>query len=289
MKAMHRDHCRTGAGAFTARQRMPGAVRRAGGAGTVLLVLLALSVAGPALPGPFSSPAFAQMPGGNPAEEIGLTIARVKYGGGGDWYSDPSSLPNWLSEFRRRTGVPTRAKEAVVSLTDDNLRAYPFLYMTGHGTIRLTSDEIDALRAYLEAGGFLYADDNYGMDTSFRAMVAQVFPERPLEVVPSSHPIFHCFYNLPGLPKIHEHDGKPPRGYGITIDNRLVLFYSYESDIGDGLEDPSVHRDPPAKRELAMKMAVNVLMYAITRNALAEDVAPSEDSHDADDGQSSTS
>ena len=213
-------------------------------------------------------PVAAQMPEGDPAEEYGVTIARVKYGGGGDWYSDPSSLPNWLSEFEKRTGVKTSREEKVVSLTDQNLRAYPFLYMTGHGTIRLTDAELTALRRHLEAGGFLYADDNYGMDRSFRRMVRQLFPEESLVELPNNHPIYHCFYDLPGLPKIHEHDGKPPQGLGLTIDDRLVIFYSYESDIGDGLEDPSVHNDPEEKRELAAKMAVNILMYAITQNAL---------------------
>ncbi len=139
--------------------------------------------------------------------------------------------------------------------------------MTGHGTVRLTPEELSALRRHLEAGGFLYADDNYGMDVSFRAMVRELFPEEQLEELPVSHPIYHSFYDLPGLPKIHEHDGKPPQGYGVAIDGRLVLFYTYESDIGDGLEDPSVHGDPPDKRELAIKMAVNILMYAMTQNA----------------------
>lgn len=211
---------------------------------------------------------YAQMPPTDPAEEYGVRIARVKYGGGGDWYSDPSSLPNWLEAFESRTGIQTQKEEKVVSLTDQDLRAYPFLYMTGHGTIRLAPEELTALRRHLEAGGFLYADDNYGMDKSFRAMVRQLFPEEQLEELPNSHPIFHCFYDLPGLPKIHEHDGKPPQAFGITIDGRLVLLYTYESDIGDGLEDPTVHNDPPEKRELAMKMAVNILMYAITQNAL---------------------
>jgi hypothetical protein len=211
---------------------------------------------------------YAQMPLGDPGEEYGVRIARVKYGGGGDWYADPSSIPNWLAEFELRTGIHTQKEEKVVSLTDEDLRAYPFLYITGHGTIRLTPAELSALRRHLEAGGFLYADDNYGMDPSFRAMVRQLFPEEELEPLPGSHPIFHSYYDLPGLPKIHEHDGKPPRGFGVSIDGRLVLFYTYESDIGDGLEDPNVHNDPPEKRELAIKMAVNILMYAITQNAL---------------------
>jgi hypothetical protein len=211
---------------------------------------------------------YAQMPIGDPAEEFGIRVARVKYGGGGDWYADPSSIPNWLAEFEGRTGVKTQPEQKVVSLTDENLRAYPFLYMTGHGTVRLTPDELSALRRHLEAGGFLYADDNYGMDSSFRATVRELFPEERLEELPNTHPIYRSFYDLPGLPKIHEHDGKPPQGYGVTIEGRLVLFYSYESDIGDGLEDASVHGDPPAKRELAIKMAVNILMYAIMQSAL---------------------
>jgi hypothetical protein len=210
----------------------------------------------------------AQFPSGNPEEEYNVRIARVKYGGGGDWYADPSSLPNWLQEFERRTGIKTYPEEKVVTLLDEDLRAYPFLYMTGHGTVRLSNDELEALRRHLEAGGFLYADDCYGMDESFRAMVRQLFPEKQLEELPTDHPIYHAFYDLPGLPKIHEHNGKRPQGFGIEYEGRLVLFYSYETDIGDGLEDPTVHNDPAEKRELAMKMAVNVLMYAITQDAL---------------------
>ncbi len=216
----------------------------------------------------FTPSGWAQFPTGDPAEEYGVRIARVKYGGGGDWYSDPSSIPNWLREFEQRTGIRTHPEEKVVSLTDENLRAYPFLYITGHGTIRLLDEERVALRRHLEAGGFLYADDNYGMNESFRAMVRRLFPEQELEELPNDHPIYHAFYDLPGLPKIHEHDGKPPQGFGIELEGRLVLFYTYESDIGDGLEDPRVHNDPPEKREQAVKMAVNILMYAITQNAL---------------------
>ncbi len=217
---------------------------------------------------PLPRASWAQFPTGNPEEEYGIRIARVKYGGGGDWYSDPSSIPNWLREFERRTEIKTYAEEKIVNLTDENLRAYPFLYMTGHGTIRLTQEELNALRRHLEAGGFLYADDNYGMDESFRAMAKRLFPEKELEELPDSHPIYHIFYDLPGLPKIHEHDGKPPQGLGISIDGRLAVFYTYESDIGDGLEDPLVHNDTEEKRELAMRMAVNILMYAITQNAI---------------------
>lgn len=205
---------------------------------------------------------------GDPRAEYWVRIARVKYGGGGDWYADPSSIPNWLKEFEKRTGIKTYPEEKVVSLSDENLRAFPFLYMTGHGTVRLSDKEVEALRRHLEEGGFLYADDCYGMDESFRAMVRKLFPEAELEELPNTHPIYHNFYDLPGLPKIHEHDGKPPQGLGVTLGGRLVLFYTYETDIGDGLEDARVHNDPPEKREQAVKMAVNILMYAIMRDAL---------------------
>ena len=213
-------------------------------------------------------PARAQALKGDPAEEFGVRIARLKYGGGGDWYNNPSSIPNWLTELERRTGIRTQKEEKVVSLTDENLRAFPFLYMTGHGSIKLTREERDALRAYLEDGGFLFVNDSYGMDPAVRAMVREVFPDHRFEEVSSSHPIFHSFYDLPGLPKIHEHDKKPPQAFGVEIDGRLVLFYVYESDIGDGLADPQVHNDPPAKREQAIKMAVNAFYYALTRHVM---------------------
>jgi hypothetical protein len=249
-------------------RRSIGAIRRIGAVALAALLVPAAPALEELSPGASRSRALAQMPAGDPAEEFGIRVARVKYGGGGDWYADPSSIPNWMKEFERRTGIPTIKEEKVVSLTDENLRAFPVLYMTGHGTIRLMPDEIASLRRHLEAGGFLYADDNYGMDDSFRALVAELFPEERLEELASNHPIYRSFYQLPGLPKIHEHDNKPPQGYGVTVDGRLVLFYSYESDIGDGLEDPAVHNDPPEKRELAIRMAVNILMYAITQNAL---------------------
>lgn len=205
---------------------------------------------------------------GDPSEEYGVRIARVKYGGGGDWYNNPSSIPNWLAEFERRTGVRTVKPEKVLALTDENLRAYPFLYMTGHGTIKLSSDERESLRAYLEDGGFLFINDSYGLDASVHAMVRELFPEQRFEELPNDHPIYHSFYDMPGLPKIHEHDKKSPQGFGVTLDDRLAIYYVYESDIGDGLADPEVHHDTPEKREQAMKMAINVLMFAITQNAL---------------------
>ena len=198
-------------------------------------------------------------------EDTRIRVGRLKYGGGGDWYSDPSSLPNLLVEFSRRTGIPTAVTEKVIGPGDPDLYTCPFLYLTGHGNIRLSGQEISKLRRHLLNGGFLYADDNYGMDRSFRSLVRVLFPERDLVTVPSGHPVYHSFYDMDGPPKIHEHDGKPPMGFGIFQGDRLMLFYTYESDIGDGLEDQDVHGDPPGKREQAIRMAVNVLYYALTR------------------------
>ncbi len=196
------------------------------------------------------------------ADEV--AIARLRYGGGGDWYCDPGSLANWQALFARRTGIPTAAAPAVVSLDSEDLYRYPMLYLSGHGRIALDAAEVRELRRYLDAGGFLYADDNYGLDTSFRALMAEVYPEQPLVPIGSDHPIYRAFYELPGLPKIHEHDGDPAQGFGIVRDGRLAVFYSWSSDIGDGLESPEVHGDPPAAREAAARMATNILMYALT-------------------------
>ncbi len=197
-------------------------------------------------------------------DDIRIRVARLKYGGGGDWYSNPSSLPNLLKEFSERTGIPTATSEKVLSLDDQALFSTPFLYMNGHGNIHLAAQEMSRLRDHLLGGGFLFADDNYGMDKSFRRMVEQLFPERKLVTIPLDHPIYHCFYDLEGPPKIHEHDGKPPEGLGVFQGDRLMIFYAYESDIGDGLEDADVHNDPPDKREQAVRMAVNILYYALT-------------------------
>jgi hypothetical protein len=198
-------------------------------------------------------------------DDMRVRIARIKYGGGGDWYSDPSSLPNLMREFERRTGIPAAGSEKVLELNDPDLSSYPFLYLTGHGNAKLGHDELARLRGHLAAGGFLWADDNYGLDESFRRLVGELFPEHELVLLPLDHPVYRCFYILDGPPKIHEHDGHPPQGYGVYEDGRLVLFYTHESDIGDGLEDADVHGDPPEKRELAVRMAVNILYYALTR------------------------
>ena len=197
-------------------------------------------------------------------DESRVHVARLRYGGGGDWYTDASSIPNLLREFAARTGIPTARSEFVVDPADPRLFAHPFLYMTGHGNVKLGAEERDRLREHLLGGGFLWADDCYGMDESFRRTMREIFPERELVLVPLDHPIYRSFYELPGVPKIHEHDGKPPQGWGVMEGGRLMVFYTYESDIGDGLEDPDVHNDPPEKREEAIRMAVNILYYAVT-------------------------
>jgi hypothetical protein len=190
-----------------------------------------------------------------------LTIARLKYGGGGDWYANPSSLPNLAKAVKERTRIAVCDTVATVEPADGRLFRYPFVYMTGHGNIHFTHDERLHLRRYLEGGGFLWADDNYGMDESFRREIAALFPEHSLVPVPHSHPIYSSRYRLPGPPKIHEHDGEPAQGLGIFFDDRLVIFYTYSADVGDGMEDLDVHDDGPEIHELALKMGVNIIAW----------------------------
>lgn len=194
-----------------------------------------------------------------------FTIARLKYSGGGDWYSNPSSLPNLLEAINERTTIRAAPREENVEITDPKLFQYPYLYMTGHGKVRFSDEEVKILRMYFAAGGFLHADDNYGMDSTFRREIEKVFPDSPLIELPFDHDIYHSFYEFPnGLPKIHEHDSKPPQGFGIFYDDNLVVFYTYESDLGDGWEDPDVHNDPPEKREDAIQMGINIIVYSLT-------------------------
>lgn len=198
-----------------------------------------------------------------------LTIAQLQYDGGGDWYANPSGLPNLLQAIRERTGLPiTDTRRQTVRLTSPRLRDFPYLYLTGHGNIRFSEEEVRALREYLLAGGFLHADDNYGLDEGFRREIKRVFPDKELVEIPADHPIYHTFYDFPnGLPKIHLHDGKPAQGFGIFHEGRLVVFYSYESDLGNGWENPEVHGDPPEAREAALRMGVNLFLYALAQVA----------------------
>ena len=195
-----------------------------------------------------------------------FVIAQVQYSGGGDWYGDQTTISNWLQILRTKTDIEAAKERVIVKLTDRNLYQYPMLYIVGHGNILLTKEEVEALRFYLTHGGFLFVNDDYGLDESFRREIRRVFPNQPLQPIPDSHLIYHCFYDLPnGLPKIHEHDGKPAQGFGLFHEGRMVVYYVYSSDIGDGLEDPQVHpKDTPQVRELAAKMAVNVAVYVLT-------------------------
>jgi hypothetical protein len=195
-----------------------------------------------------------------------FTIARVQYDGGGDWYSDPSSLPNLLAFVGANTAVQVADTEARVRITDEELFNHPYLYLTGHGNITLGPRETSRLRAYLEAGGFLHADDNYGMDDAFRREMKKVFPTNEFVELPADHELFHSHYDLPqGLPKIHEHDGKRPQALGLFHDKRLIVLYTYESDLGDGWEDAHVHGVPEASRLAALRMGANIVVYALTR------------------------
>jgi len=195
-----------------------------------------------------------------------LTIAHVIYEGGGDWYSNPSSLRNLLRAIRKETGLPVDDQEVQVSLKSSELFDYPYLYVNGHGNIKFDDEEVVRLRKYLEEGGFLHADDNYGMDESFRREMKKVFPEAELVALPFDFPIYHSVFNFPeGLPKVHEHDGGPPKGLGIFSGGRLVVFYSLNTDLGDGWEDPEVHHDPEPVRQTALKMGVNIFVYSLTR------------------------
>ncbi len=194
-----------------------------------------------------------------------FTIAQLQYGGGGDWYANPSSLPNLLEFMRRTTNIDVATEAARVQILDNDLFSYPFLYMTGHGNIRFTDEEVSRMRLYLTSGGFLHADDNYGMDRSFRREIERVFPDKELVELPFDHPLYHCWFDFPrGLPKIHEHDGKPAQGFGIFHEGRLVVFYTYECDLGDGWEDRSVHNDPEEKRQAALRMGTNIVVYSLT-------------------------
>ena len=208
--------------------------------------------------------AAAQGPAATPAAGALMTIGRLHYDGGGDWYANPSSLPNLLEAIRTRTRLRVAPQERVVTLRDDDLWNLPYLYMTGHGNVRWSEDDLVMLRRYLRQGGFLHADDNYGMDASLRREVARLFPGEKLVEVPLDHPVYHLVYDFPkGIPKIHEHDKKPAQGFGIFLDRRLVLFYSYQTDLGDGWEDFEVHHDPPEKHEAALRMGVNLFAYAV--------------------------
>jgi hypothetical protein len=194
-----------------------------------------------------------------------LTIARIKYGGGGDWYNDPSAEVNLLTFLRQECGVETEARYEFVEPGDARLMTYPIAFLTGHGNITLSADEVRGLRTYLENGGFLYIDDDYGLDRAFRRELERIFPGEPLVELPLSHAIYSICYPFPaGPPKTHEHDKKPPQGFGLIRDGRLVLYYTVESNPSDGWADPDVHGDPEAKRIEALRFGANIVLWALT-------------------------
>lgn len=192
----------------------------------------------------------------------GYAFGVLKYRGGGDWYANPTSVPN-LAQFCRENLNMVIGETEYVDVGSPELFNFPFVHMTGHGNVVFSAEEAENLRTYLLGGGFLHIDDNYGMDPYIRPQIALLFPDKELTEVPFDHPIYHQKYDFPnGLPKIHEHDNKPPQGFGIFHNGRIILFYTYETDLGDGWEDQSVHKDSQATREKALKMGANIVQYA---------------------------
>lgn len=189
-------------------------------------------------------------------------LARLKYSGGGDWYAGPSMLPNLAKRLKADLGMNVCPGEKTVELLSSGLYDTPVLFMTGHGRVSFSEEERRALRGFLARGGLLFADDNYGLAESFRAEMDTLFPRHPLRPLPAAHPVFRSHHRFPaGLPKIHQHDGKPATAYGIEVDGRIVVLFTHESDLGNGWEDPAVHDLPPALREQALRMGVNVFAW----------------------------
>ncbi len=193
-------------------------------------------------------------------------IARLKYSGGGDWYNDPQEEVELLRFIRQNTLIDVNPVYEFVDIMSDKFFSYPFLFLTGHGNISFTDEEVARLRTYLENGGFLYADDDYGMDKAFRREIKKVFPTQDLVELPFSYGLYHVHYDFPnGVPKTHEHDGKPPQGFGLFSHGRLVVYYTYESNPSDGWDPPEVHGDPPEKRQEALRFGTNIVVWALTQ------------------------
>jgi len=202
--------------------------------------------------------------GAEPSVDPQFRLARVRYSGGGDWYGNESSWINLLKALGLRTSLTTARREAVVSLNSNEIFYYPLITLSGHGRVWFSSGEAEKLRQYLMGGGFLFADDDFGMDESFRQGMKLVFPDKDFVEIPKDHEIFKTFYKLDGIPKIHEHHGGPPQALGLFHEGRLVVFYSFNTDIGDSLEEPGIHQDSPEIRETGLQMAINVVLYALT-------------------------
>jgi hypothetical protein len=196
----------------------------------------------------------------------GMRLALLKYRGGGDWYANPSALPNLARFCNQNLNMAFSPDYATVEVGSPELFNHAFVHMTGHGNVVFSPEEARNLRSYLIGGGFLHIDDNYGMDKFVRPEMKKVFPELEFIELPFSHPVYHQRFDFPqGLPKIHEHDGKPAQGFGLVWEDRLVCFYSYESDLGDGWEDPAVHKDPEAVRQKALQMGANLVQFAFSQ------------------------
>jgi hypothetical protein len=192
-------------------------------------------------------------------------IARLKYEGGSDWYNDPSSEPNLLRYIHQNTTMDVDPEYVWVDLATDDIFNYPFLFLTGHGNADFTESEVKKLRAYCDAGGFIYIDDDYGLDKAIRRELKKIYPEEELQELPFSHSIFHQPYDFPhGTPKTHEHDGKAPQTFGLFSKGRLAVLYTFESNPSDGWADPDVHNDPSDKRDEALRFGTNIVMYALT-------------------------
>lgn len=204
--------------------------------------------------------------GGANAAEVSnsVAIARLKYPGGGDWYLGSSGIPNLIKFVKANTNIPVNSEEVRVELTDNRLYNYPFLFMNGHGNVNFRAEELEILRKYLAAGGFLFANDSYGMRKAFFREMKKLFPDQEPRELPFNHGIFNCYYKFPnGLPKIHKHDDKPAQAFGWFIGERLVTLFVFESDIGDGWEDARVHNDPEEKRTAALQMGTNILVWSL--------------------------
>jgi hypothetical protein len=199
------------------------------------------------------------------AQQTVIKIAKLKYGGGGDWYANKTSLPNLIRYCNSTLRMSLAPDEDIVETGSQEIFNYPFVHMTGHGNVVFTETEAQNVRNYLLSGGFLHVDDNYGMDRFIRLELKKVFPELELVELPFSHPVYHQKFNFPnGLPKVHEHDGKPPKGYGIIYEGRLLVYYTYECDLGNGWEDQIIYNDPEEVRQKALQMGANIISYAFT-------------------------
>jgi hypothetical protein len=220
----------------------------------ILILLIVLS---------FSAESFAQRTLSKSASQF--RIARLKYSGGGDWYNDPSCEPNLLRFVRQNSNIDVNPEYIWVDVASDDIFNYPFLFLTGHGNVEFTESEVKRLRSYLDAGGFLYIDDDYGLDKSIRRELKRVFPDQDLQELPFSNPIFHSHFDFPnGVPKTHEHDKKEQQTFGLFTGKRLSVLYTFESNPSDGWADPDIHNTPPEKRQESLKFGMNIIVYVLS-------------------------